>query len=182
MRKLIDEQAAIDAVVDALKRIPTAAILAKNAIENVPVAEVCEDAVSREAAMNEAYNVIIDGESFSVVQEETLLGLPSVVPKLPECEDAVSRADMLDVYAELYDIFDDSTGIIKQLHKTFDKLRELPSVVPKHKKGEWMPETDEVDAFWVCSACGFPSEASAANILYNYCPNCGANLRGVMDE
>lgn len=27
---------------------------------------------------------------------------------------------------------------------------------------------------WVCSNCGFVSEAIAAHKLYNYCPNCGA--------
>lgn len=57
-------------------------------------------------------------------------------------------------------------------------VRALPSAEPKPKKGKWMPENRTMDAFWVCSACKFPSEAHAANILYNYCPNCGADMRG----
>ena len=41
----------------------------------------CEDAVSREAALKEAYSIVIDGDKFDVVQVETLLGLPSVTQK-----------------------------------------------------------------------------------------------------
>lgn len=50
----------------------------------------------------------------------------------------------------------------------------IPSAEPK--KGKWLPENRTIDAFWVCSSCGFPSEAHAANILYKYCPNCGAEM------
>ena len=40
--------------------------------------EYCDDAISRNMALNEAYKVNIDGEIFEVVQVETLLGLPPV--------------------------------------------------------------------------------------------------------
>lgn len=35
------------------------------------------DLISREMALKEAYHITIDGEVFSVVQVETLIGLPS---------------------------------------------------------------------------------------------------------
>lgn len=41
--------------------------------------------------------------------------------------------------------------------------------------GRWK-EAPGVDFFWVCSACGYPSEAFAANVLYKYCPRCGARM------
>ena len=44
----------------------------------------CEDAVSREAALKEAYSIVIDGDKFDVVQVETLLGLPSVTVRRSE--------------------------------------------------------------------------------------------------
>lgn len=47
--------------------------------------------------------------------------------------------------------------------------------IEERKKGKWMPDKW---GFWVCSACGFPSEASAANVLYKYCPVCGAKMEG----
>ena len=39
------------------------------------------DLISREKALQEAYQIVIDGEKFEVVQVETLLGLPSAEPE-----------------------------------------------------------------------------------------------------
>lgn len=52
---------------------------------------------------------------------------------------------------------------------------ELPSAQPKREKGKWIADNHD---FWVCSNCKFPSEAHGANILYKFCPNCGADMRG----
>jgi rubrerythrin len=51
------------------------------------------------------------------------------------------------------------------------------SVEPERKKGTWKPD-ESGNVYWICSVCGFASEASGANILYHYCPNCGADMRG----
>lgn len=45
------------------------------------------------------------------------------------------------------------------------------------KEGKWIPDNPQDGGFWVCSNCGFPSEAFAADILYKFCPNCGADMR-----
>ena len=42
--------------------------------------EPCNDCISREQALKEAYWINVDGERFEVVQVETLLGVPSVQP------------------------------------------------------------------------------------------------------
>ena len=39
-----------------------------------------DDLISRQAAIDEAYEIIIDGQKFEVVQVETLMGLPSAQP------------------------------------------------------------------------------------------------------
>ena len=44
------------------------------------------------------------------------------------------------------------------------------------RHGCWKPARVVDDCFWVCSSCEFPSEASGANILYKYCPVCGAKM------
>ena len=44
--------------------------------------------------------------------------------------------------------------------------------------GRWKEDPSGY-GFWICSACGFVSEASAANVLYKFCPHCGArNIEG----
>ena len=77
------------------------------------------------------------------------------------CEDAVSRADMLETYADLYDVFEDNDQIRKELHKVYDKLNALPSVTLKEQR--WIPVTkrlpknrdwvlgifQEVDTGWI---------------------------------
>lgn len=42
--------------------------------------------------------------------------------------------------------------------------------------GRWKEDPSGY-GFWMCSACGFVSEAFAANLLYRYCPHCGADMR-----
>lgn len=62
------------------------------------------------------------------------------------------------------------------------RFQNLPSVQSERKNGKWVPDRT-FDSFWVCSVCGFPSEAHAANIIYKFCPNCGASMvRGEEDE
>ena len=43
--------------------------------------------------------------------------------------------------------------------------------------GHWKEDTGGY-GFWLCSHCGFVSEASAADLLYRYCPHCGARMDG----
>ena len=56
-------------------------------------------------------------------------------------------------------------------------LKTLPSAQTEPKTGKWL-EDKSLDAFWICSVCRFPSEAFGADVLYNFCPNCGADMRG----
>lgn len=44
--------------------------------------------------------------------------------------DMVSKAEVLDIYAELYDEFEDAPGVIKVLHKVCDKLKRLQPPEP----------------------------------------------------
>lgn len=43
------------------------------------------DCISRQAAIDEAYDLIIDNEVYRVVQVETLIGLPSTQPEIIRC-------------------------------------------------------------------------------------------------
>lgn len=58
----------------------------------------------------------------------------------------------------------------------FERLVDIEVIEPK--RGEWIEWIDcEGEVFWKCSACGQVSEASAADILYKFCPFCGADMR-----
>jgi ribosomal protein L32 len=60
---------------------------------------------------------------------------PTIEPE--PCDDAVSRADVLESFADLYDTFEDCPkGIINELHGKFEDLRTLPSVTPKSDQCE----------------------------------------------
>lgn len=62
------------------------------------------------------------------------------------------------------------------IQNDIDKLRNLPSAEPERKTGRWIEEKCYDTGFWTCSKCKFTSEASGANILYKFCPNCGAKM------
>ena len=91
-------------------------------------------------------------------------------------EDVISRQAAIDALADMHCKSDEDGYVWIIRSDAWARIDALPSVTPKQKTGKWLPENRTNDAFWVCSACGFPSEAHGANILYNYCPNCGARM------
>ena len=86
--------------------------------------------------------------------------------ELKECEDAVSRADVID-----------------QLHQSInlleaeDRINDLPSVQPKAKTGVWMRVLTVSPKVFCnrCSECGYEQFYAER---YNFCPYCGAGMRG----
>ena len=69
------------------------------------------------------------------------------------------------------------------------ELYELPSAEPERKKGKWIYGEDEygIDGYH-CDKCGFFVPWDYAHTFinyiedYNFCPNCGADMRGEQDE
>lgn len=45
-------------------------------------------------------------------------------------DDLIRKSDVLETYAELYDIFDDNKAIQEELHKVFDKINDIPTIEP----------------------------------------------------
>ncbi|MBR2677616.1 MAG: hypothetical protein IKE28_11990 [Solobacterium sp.] len=58
----------------------------------------------------------------------------------------------------------------------FDEIREALATVPstQPKKGKWIEKSIGGEHFDFCSECGYV-EGDAPN---NYCPYCGADMRG----
>lgn len=65
---------------------------------------------------------------------------------------------------------------------TYDKaciigvIDEQPTI-EERKKGEWMPFDEP---WYQCSECGAVREQKS--FMENYCPNCGADMRGNNDD
>ena len=63
-----------------------------------------------------------------------------------------------------------------------EQIKELPPAEPKRAKWERHYSRPGVfaDLCWHCSACGYKSSDGWAN-KFNFCPNCGADMRGEQD-
>ena len=65
------------------------------------------------------------------------------------------------------------------------KLLELPSVRPERKRGKWIDGDVETGALniqyteKICSICGWSHSLVIPN---NFCPNCGADMRGEKND
>lgn len=90
--------------------------------------------------------------------------------------DLIDREKAIDVISKL-PVKIDNLGYTWMI--SIDVLKQIdniPSVEPKRKMGKWI-EDETGYGYWTCSVCGFVTEASVANILYHYCPNCGSDMR-----
>lgn len=59
----------------------------------------------------------------------------------------------------------------------------LPSAQPERKKGRWHQRIYKKVEMMVCSECGneFSYDAETGVRDYNFCPNCGADMRGELE-
>ena len=56
--------------------------------------------------------------------------------------------------------------------------------VSDYQHGKWIAKTEDCHSHWVCSECGAWAllEYNEQMCLSNFCPNCGADMRGKDDE
>ena len=103
--------------------------------------------------------------------------------------DLISRKEAIDAvefgitYAKAIDV---NTGESKELFKegndalkkAVERLKELPSAEPERKKGEWIYDNPNT---FKCSKCNKYLGIGCGNMKMNFCPNCGADMRGDSD-
>lgn len=92
---------------------------------------------------------------------DALKGMAVPLYKDPACEDIWERDRTLD--------------------NAIDAIRGLPSVQPERKKGEWINRGRIIR----CNKCkiGYATVKGMKSALtYNFCPNCGADMRGDKHE
>mgnify|MGYP003318924139 CR=1 FL=1 len=56
------------------------------------------------------------------------------------------------------------------------KALEQPTIEPERAKGEWLADTNEFDEWYCCSVCH--KGLTMFDGTYDFCPNCGADMRG----
>jgi hypothetical protein len=103
----------------------------------------------------------------------------------------IDRQAALDALArtarEKFNLSDEYNHYLAGLMDGELAIKELPTIQPERKKGEWLPDNNNAyEMRFVCSCCkesevvptiGFTKYKT----LWDFCPNCGADMRGEKD-
>lgn len=90
-------------------------------------------------------------------------------------DDLISRQAAIDIVMQYCP--DDDGSCSKagaDIREMLDELEDMPSAQPERPKGEWMVSHIPDSMLWECNQCGFDCGAHS----FNFCPNCGADMRG----
>lgn len=105
--------------------------------------------------------------------------LPSAEPEL--ATDCISRQTAIDAFYKYPNIHWTTLDVLAE-------IKALPSAEPVRMKGKWVGTTfdgyeDDEPMYceWSCSACGCVVEDENEKPTWNFCPNCGADMRGEND-
>lgn len=92
-------------------------------------------------------------------------------------DDLISRQAAIDALCEAGLINYQATGDGNGMIHAVNVVKGLPSA-QERKTGKWIDNSDGVEGAWnYCSVCG-----ERAIDLYDFCPNCGADMRGEEHE
>lgn len=87
--------------------------------------------------------------------------------------DLISKASVCEILSDIYPMDGERVVEVEKIDKAYDAVLGLPET-EERKKGKW-----EVTSFYTkCSECG----ESFPIIPQNFCPNCGADMRGGDNE
>ena len=71
--------------------------------------------------------------------------------------------------------FEEDGHLSAYIEEYIDEAPTIEAEPVRHAR--WNEPTGRFqDGFWICSVCDFCTEASAAPLLYKYCPNCGSMM------
>jgi len=97
-------------------------------------------------------------------------------------EDLIKRKDAIKAEADrVYKVLrsegckETYEDCLADAEKTF---KDIPSA---ENKGEWMFVGNSIESMWECSKCG-EKEFGSKSELTNFCPNCGAHMKGADDD
>ena len=69
-----------------------------------------------------------------------------------------------------------------ELRTILEMIENAPTIEPQKKRGTWIKENIVLTSYppqfqWYCSECGTIMHGYSAEILTNFCPSCGADMR-----
>ena len=116
--------------------------------------------------------------------------------------DLISRQTAIDALLHNQEVYSNNFGddaidkyTVAIIDNDAQTIAQLPSAQPERKRGEWIKMSDADGIYFACSICGenlsriqhfdrqfdlFPKLESIDKT--NYCPNCGADMRGEANE
>jgi len=149
---------------------------------------VMSDLIRRQAAIDECDKQYpnIDRQDFKAVinavpSAEIVLQTPqtygkSINPNTEIVSDLISRQDAIEAVATV-------TMSIHLSNVLCDKLLALPSADRPTGVWIWSPKDEDGTVSGCCSNCSFSHLFIGGHTAqYNYCPNCGAKMKGADDE
>lgn len=93
----------------------------------------------------------------------------------------MTREEILQAFDDINFVYNDCTR--------YDTLKRMLGELTERKKGRWTKKEEYLDTPTVCTLCGHEYveyvegwEWEETGDLPNYCPNCGADMRGETDD
>ena len=130
--------------------------------------------MSREEAIKELTELL--PEEFLAEYSEAIRMAIEALEQKP-CGDCISRDAVMHILDEVGGDFDSPREAVVPIDYIADMVSELPFVTAQPKMGRWVKTIGEngVTSALRCSECGFEDNRYE---LFNYCPECGADMRG----
>lgn len=103
-------------------------------------------------------------------------------------DDCINRQQAIDAVKNTLSEYEgdyDCRSRYGVLADAVENLKNLPSAQPKHKTGHWIyrKELSKHGDMWSCSEC---NEKTTVSVMgkprHNFCPLCGADMRGETNE